>query len=71
MSAVLASTGISAGNGSRGVWSAAATRFRRDRVGVASFVIVALFLVLVLAAAVGLVAKVLPHDASDLIGVRE
>ena len=57
MSAVLAPTGVAAGNGSRGVWSAAATRFRRDRVGMTSFAIVALFLLLVLAAAVGLVAK--------------
>ena len=44
-------------NRSRGVWSAAATRFRSDRVGVVSLVIVAIFLLLVLASAVGLVAK--------------
>ncbi len=42
---------------SRGVWAAAATRFRSDRVGVVSLVIVAFFLLLVLASAVGLVAK--------------
>ncbi|MEO6410173.1 MAG: ABC transporter permease, partial [Burkholderiaceae bacterium] len=42
---------------SRGVWAAAATRFRSDRVGVVSLVIVAIFLLLVLASALGLVAK--------------
>ncbi len=41
----------------RGVWSAAATRFRTDRVGMVSLVIVVLFLTLVIAAAFGLVAK--------------
>jgi oligopeptide transport system permease protein len=41
----------------RGVWAAAATRFKTDRVGLASLVIVALFLLLVIAAGVGLVAK--------------
>ena len=41
----------------RGVWSAAATRFRTDRVGMVSLVIVVLFLLLVIAAGLGLVAK--------------
>ncbi len=41
----------------RGVWSAAATRFRTDRVGMVSLVVVALFLLLVIAAGLGLVAK--------------
>jgi oligopeptide transport system permease protein len=42
---------------STGVWSAAATRFRSDHVGMTSLVIVVLFLLLVLASGVGLVAK--------------
>jgi oligopeptide transport system permease protein len=42
---------------SRGVWWAVATRFRSDHVGMASLVVVALFLLLVLAAGAGLVAK--------------
>ena len=41
---------------SAGVWRAAATRFRTDRVGMASLVIVALFVLLVSASGVGLVA---------------
>ena len=41
----------------RGVWSAAAVRFRTDRVGMTSLVIVVLFLLVVLAASLGLVAK--------------
>jgi oligopeptide transport system permease protein len=41
----------------RGVWHAAATRFRTDHVGMTSLVIVALFLLLVLASGVGLVAS--------------
>jgi oligopeptide transport system permease protein len=41
----------------RGVWFAAATRFRTDRVGMASLVVVAVFLLVVLAAGLGLVAK--------------
>ncbi|MEP7297618.1 MAG: ABC transporter permease, partial [Burkholderiales bacterium] len=41
----------------RGVWSAAATRFRTDKVGMTSLVIVVLFLLVVLAAGLGLVAK--------------
>jgi peptide/nickel transport system permease protein len=42
---------------SSGVWGAAAVRFRSDKVGVVSLVVVVLFLLLVLAAALGLVAK--------------
>ncbi|MES1164090.1 MAG: ABC transporter permease, partial [Rhizobacter sp.] len=41
----------------KGVWAAAAVRFRSDRVGMTSLVIVVLFLLLVLAAGLGLVAK--------------
>ena len=44
-------------NRARGVWSAAATRFRTDRVGMVSLVIVVLFLLVVIAAGLGLVAK--------------
>ena len=44
-------------NRARGVWSAAATRFRTDRVGMVSLVIVVLFLLLVISAGLGLVAK--------------
>src|SRR5664279_1403404 len=42
---------------SAGVWTAAARRFRGDRVGVASLVVVALFLLLVIGAALGLFAR--------------
>ena len=41
---------------SEGVWAAAARRFRGDRVGMVSLAIVAVFMVLVVAAGVGLVA---------------
>lgn len=41
----------------RGVWNAAALRFRTDHVGMTSLVIVVLFLLLVLASGVGLVAS--------------
>ena len=40
----------------KGVWAAAATRFKTDHVGMASLVIVVVFLLVVLAAGVGLVA---------------
>ncbi|MFY7917199.1 MAG: ABC transporter permease [Rubrivivax sp.] len=61
MSAVL-SNGAGAGGGeaspkSEGVWKAAWRRYRSDRVGVVSLVIVALFLLLILMAAMGLVAR--------------
>lgn len=42
---------------STGVWAAAAKRFRSDRVGMGSLVVVVLFLLLVLAAAAGWVAQ--------------
>ena len=42
---------------SRGVWGAAWTRFKTDTVGLVSLVIVAAFLLLVIAASLGLVAK--------------
>jgi peptide/nickel transport system permease protein len=59
MSAVLAPGGGSAvtTHRSKGVWAAAATRFRSDRVGMTSLVIVAVFLLVVLASALGLVAR--------------
>jgi len=41
----------------KGVWAAAATRFKTDHVGMASLVIVVIFLLVVLAAGLGLVAK--------------
>lgn len=41
---------------SRGVWAAAAARFRSDRLGMGSAVVVVLFLLLVVASALGLVA---------------
>ncbi len=58
MSSVLVSPQLTPSmNRGKGVWAAAAARFKTDRVGLASLVIVALFLLLVLAASVGLVAK--------------
>ena len=58
MSAVLVSPQLTPSmSRARGVWSAAATRFRTDKVGMTSLVIVLLFILLVLAASVGLVAK--------------
>jgi oligopeptide transport system permease protein len=58
MSSVLVSPQLTVSqNRARGVWSAAATRFRTDRVGMVSLVIVVLFLLLVIAAGLGLVAK--------------
>jgi len=59
MSAVL-NTPLAGEPGTRapvGVWRAAAKRFRADKVGIASLVVVALFLLLVLASGLGLVAK--------------
>ena len=44
-------------NRSKGVWKAAFARFRTDRIGMASLVVVAAFLLIVGAAALGLVAK--------------
>ena len=41
----------------KGVWAAAATRFKTDHVGMTSLVIVVIFLIVVLAAGLGLVAK--------------
>ena len=58
MSSVLVSPQLTVSqNRARGVWSAAATRFRTDRVGMVSLVVVVLFLLVVIAAGVGLVAK--------------
>ena len=57
MSAVLVSPQLTPSAArARGVWAAAATRFRTDHVGMTSLVIVALFLLLVLASGVGLIA---------------
>ncbi len=59
MSAVLSADGAldSAQQKSEGVWHAAWRRFKADRVGLVSLVIVALFLLLIALAALGLVAK--------------
>jgi peptide/nickel transport system permease protein len=57
MSAVLTGATATSPRGSRGVWSAAAARFRRDRVGMVSLAVVTLFLLVVLAAAFGLIAS--------------
>lgn len=67
MSAVLPSPTGAAPRATRseGVWTAAARRFRSDRVGMVSLVFVVLFLLLVIAAGLGLVAK----DWQQEIGV--
>ncbi len=60
MSAVLGSAvGVTPRDARRssGVWLAAARRFRRDHVGMGSLVIVAVFLLVVLAASLGLIAR--------------
>jgi len=58
MSAVAAAVPpVAAGSGSGGVWHATWRRFRRDRVGLASLAVVLVFLLLVAAAALGLVAR--------------
>jgi oligopeptide transport system permease protein len=49
--------GAAAAQRSEGVWVAAAKRFRSDHVGMGSLVVVVLFLLLVLAASAGLVAR--------------
>ena len=56
MSAHAMAAGSHAAAESPGLWTLALRRFRRDRVGVVSFVIVALFVLVALASAVGLVA---------------
>ena len=58
MTAAIASPQMTSSmNRGKSVWAAAASRFKTDRVGLVSLVIVALFLLLVLASSVGLVAK--------------
>jgi len=59
MSAVLSADGAAEGaqQKSEGVWHAAWRRFKADRVGLASLVVVALFIVLIALAGLGLVAK--------------
>ncbi|MCY7315764.1 MAG: ABC transporter permease [Rubrivivax sp.] len=59
MSAVLSADGApdSAQQRSEGVWHAAWRRFRADRVGLVSLVVVVLFLLLIIAASLGLVAR--------------
>jgi peptide/nickel transport system permease protein len=59
MSAVIVSPSgipVLAASRSRGVWSGAATRFRTDHVGMTSLVIVIVFLLVVLASGLGLIA---------------
>ena len=60
----------------KGVWAAAATRFKTDHVGMASLVIVALFLLLVMmfkwidnASMVGLVLKLTGYTYGPLLGL--
>jgi len=67
MSAVLSTTPSldDANQKSEGVWHAAWRRFKADRVGLVSLLIVAAFLLLILAAAAGLVAR----NWQDEIGV--
>jgi peptide/nickel transport system permease protein len=57
--AVLSADGApaDAGQRSEGVWHAAWRRFKADHVGLASFVVVALFLALIAASSLGLVAR--------------
>ena len=58
MTAVLGSPQLTPSMARRkGVWAAAAMRFRTDHVGMASLVIVAIFLLVVLASGLGLVAR--------------
>lgn len=59
MSAAVTSAAVGPAKETRahGVWSAVLTRFKRDRFGVASLVVVVAFLLLVLAASAGLVAR--------------
>ncbi len=62
---------------SQGVWAAAARRFRSDRVGMVSLAIVAVFLLMVIAAGVGLVAadwqveKGVPNAPPTFMGPSE
>ena len=61
---------------SQGVWAAAAQRFRRDRVGMVCLAIVAVFLLMVMAAGLGLVAadwqkeKGVPNAPPTFMGPR-
>lgn len=61
---------------SEGVWQAAWRRFRKDRVGMASLIIVAAFLLLILLSASGLVARnwaqeiAVPNAPPTLLGPR-
>jgi len=57
MSSVMSPQMTPSMNRSKGVWKAAFARFRTDRIGMASLVVVAAFLLIVGAAALGLVAK--------------
>jgi oligopeptide transport system permease protein len=77
MSAVLSTpAGAAPAARSEGVWHAAWRRFRADRVGVASGVVVALFLVLIALAALNLVASgwqkevAVPNAPPTLMGAR-
>jgi oligopeptide transport system permease protein len=76
MSAVMNAPGVAAVEHSEGVWHAAWRRFKMDRVGLVSAVIVIAFLLLIALAGVGLVAKNwqkevgVPNAAPTLIGPR-
>ena len=56
MSAVLDITAVTQARRSEGVWAAAARRFKGDRVGMVSLAIVVIFLLVAIAAGLGLVA---------------
>ena len=79
MSAVLPGTAASLGDSqqqSEGVWHAAWRRFKRDRVGLASLIVVAAFLLLILLSASGLVGRHwqdevgVPNAPPGFIGAR-
>ena len=78
MSAVMSADGslADANQASEGVWHAAWRRFKSDRVGVLSLLIVAVFALLILGAATGLVAKGwqdevgVPNAPPTLLGPR-
>jgi peptide/nickel transport system permease protein len=61
---------------SEGVWRSAWRRFRKDRVGLASMAIVAVFLLMILAAATGLLARNwqaevgVPNAPPSFVGAR-
>jgi peptide/nickel transport system permease protein len=77
MAAIAEPVAIEAAPRSQGVWGAAWTRLKGDRVGVVCLVIVAAFLLLILLSAVGIVAggwqveKGVPYAHPSFLGERE